>query len=141
MTIGNALYDHGRDAFLNALIPWTSGTVSAAAVVIAGGGTIYTPDLANHQFLSDIPSAAIAATVTNLAGKGSSAGTATLTNFSFAGVPVGPQIGAVIFYEDTGTPTTSRLIAYVDDAAGLPVTPSGGNVDIAIDPTDGLFTL
>ena len=42
---------------------------------------------------------------------------------------------------DTGTPGTSRLIAYIDSGqTGLPVTPNGGDITYTVDAA-GWFTL
>ncbi|CPS24116.1 Bacteriophage protein [Mycobacteroides abscessus] len=40
---------------------------------------------------------------------------------------------AVVIFKDTGTAGTSRLIYYLDTASGLPVTPNGGDINIAWD--------
>lgn len=38
---------------------------------------------------------------------------------------------AIVLYVDTGTPTTSPLVAYIDTGVtGLPVTPNGGDITI-----------
>jgi hypothetical protein len=139
--MANALYDFGRDGFLQGLAPWTSSTVSAALVQITGSGSPYTVDLVNDQFLSAIPDGAVAAVAPSLSGKLSAGGVATLDDFVFSGVPVGPTCGAVVFYLDTSVAATSLLLAYVDSAAGLPVTPNAGNISIAIDPVNKLFKL
>ena len=40
---------------------------------------------------------------------------------------------ALILYQHTGTDATARLIAYIDTATGLPVTPNGGDITIVWD--------
>jgi hypothetical protein len=42
----------------------------------------------------------------------------------------GDQAESIDLFKDTGTDTTSPLIANFDDYTGLPFTPSGGNVTI-----------
>lgn len=65
--------------------------------------------------------------------------TKTFTNGQFNGDDVtfssvsGDQCEAIIIYIDTGTPSTSQLIAFIDSATGLPVTPSGGDITITWD--------
>lgn len=44
----------------------------------------------------------------------------------FTAVPAGAAIEGVVIYKDTGTPTTSRMICYLD----ISVTPNGGNITI-----------
>jgi hypothetical protein len=47
----------------------------------------------------------------------------------------GDQSESIDLFVDTGTDTTSMLIANFDDYTGLPLTPSGGNVTIAFAAT------
>ena len=42
----------------------------------------------------------------------------------------GDEVESFDFFKDTGTDTTSVLIANMDSATGLPLTPSGGDVTI-----------
>jgi hypothetical protein len=42
----------------------------------------------------------------------------------------GDQVESYDIYKDSGTDTTSPMISNHDDATGLPLTPSGGNVTI-----------
>lgn len=53
----------------------------------------------------------------------------------------GADVEAIVIYIDTGTPATSRLIAYIDTGqTGLPFTPNGGDVTINVDAA-GWFIL
>ena len=45
----------------------------------------------------------------------------------------GASIEAIIIYSDTGTEATSPLIAYIDTATGLPITPNGGDIIVTWD--------
>jgi hypothetical protein len=45
----------------------------------------------------------------------------------------GDQSEALVIYKDTGVEATSQLIAYIDTATGLPVTPGGGNITVTWD--------
>ena len=45
----------------------------------------------------------------------------------------GPSIEAIILFADTGTESTSPLIAYIDTATGLPITPNGGDIIVTWD--------
>jgi len=45
----------------------------------------------------------------------------------------GDTCEAIVIYKHTGTESTSRLIAYIDTATGLPVTPNGGDITIQWD--------
>lgn len=111
-------------------VDFLSDTIVLAAVDIA----TYVADQDADVSVDDIPGGAIitAAGPTGLA----------VVSRSFTFDPVtftlvtGPDIAALVLYKDTGTPSTSPLIAYLDDAAsGLPVTPNGG--DIQVNPGAG----
>lgn len=74
-----------------------------------------------------------------LANKTSTLGVADADDIIIAGV-TGDQFEAVVLYEDTGTASTSRLIAYWDTAGGLPLTPNGGAVSTTFNAL-GIFSL
>lgn len=124
--MSNALYDHGRDSFLNGGINWGSDTIKVALV----NTSTYTVNLSTHQFFSDL--SGIVGTPVALSSKSSSAGVANAASATFSAV-TGAASGALVLYKDTGTTTTSPLIAYIDSATGLPVTPNGGDITITWD--------
>ena len=126
--MANALYDHGREGFLDGSIDWDTDDIKTILVDTAD----YTVDLAAHEDLADVAGAAIVATSGNLANKTVAAGVADADDITFALV-TGDPCEAIIIYQDTGVAATSRLIAYIDTATGLPVTPGGGNIGIAWD--------
>lgn len=121
----NVLFDFGREGFLDGQISWSSNTMRAVLLDTAA----YTFNKATHQWLSDIPNEARVATSGPLANKTVDAGIAGADSAVFTGV-VGPTCEAIAIYRDTGVATTSRLIAYLDTASGLPITPNGGDVTI-----------
>ena len=125
--MANALYDHGRNAFLRGEIAWHSDTIK----VILVDTDDYTVDLANHDYLDDVPAAARVATAT-LSGKTATAGVADADDTTFSSV-TGDTCEALIIYKDTGTESTSPLIAYIDSATGLPITPNGGDITVKWD--------
>jgi hypothetical protein len=99
-----------------------------------------TPNVNTHQFLSDI-SAGTVATSGNLTNKtlGTvAAGVFDADDVTFTSVS-GPSVESFTLFVDTGTASTSRLLAYWDDATGLPITPSGGNIIISWSAS-GIFT-
>lgn len=125
----SALYDKGREGILDRSIDWPGGTVKAVLIDSAD----YTVNLATHANLSDIPSGARLATTVALTGKTSTGGVADADDTSFLSVPNTGDTGEiVVLYQDSGSPATSRLIAYVDTfASGMPVTPNGGDIALA----------
>jgi hypothetical protein len=125
--MANALYDAGRDAFANGNIDWVNDTIGAVLVDAAD----YTVNLGTDDNLDDVPGAARVATAT-LTGKSTSAGVCDATDMTFTAVS-GDQSEALVLYKDTGTEGTSTLIAYIDTATGLPVTPNGNDIDVVWD--------
>ncbi len=121
--MANTLYDYCRQRFLEAQINWMTDTVK----VILVSTSAYTPQTAVHQYLADIPvSARIAGPVT-LTAKATTGGAADAADCTFTSVS-GATINAIVIYKDTGTEATSPLIAYIDTATGLPITPNGGDI-------------
>lgn len=126
--MANALYDLGRESFLKGEISWSADNIKTVLVDTA----TYTVDFANHQFLSDIPAGERVATSANLTTKTTTAGVADADDVLYTAVE-GDQSEALVVYQDTGVVGTSRLIAYIDTAGGLPVTPNGGDIAITWD--------
>jgi len=124
----NALYDKGRQRFLQADIDWLVDDIKA--VLIDTGA--YTVNLATHEFLSDIPLGARISTSSNLASKTSTNGVADADDVVFSLV-TGVNCEAIALYKDTGVAGTSALICYIDTATGLPVLPNGGNITVVFD--------
>ncbi len=127
--MANKLFPKYKQAILSTGVNLVSGTVKA--VLIDTGA--YTQSDA-HQFLSSVPAGARIGTPATLANKTVVDGVFDADDSMFSSVPV--QTGtaaaeeAILIYLDTGTEATSVLIAYIDTATGLPVTPNGGNVVI-----------
>jgi hypothetical protein len=124
--MANALYDKTKEGFLTAQINWVSDNIKVVLVDTAA----YTVNLAADEFLSDIPSAARISTSSNLASKTATLGVADAADVTFSAVS-GPSVEAVVLYKDTGTASSSRLIAYIDTTTGLPITPNGGDISLA----------
>lgn len=119
-------YDKGLEKFLRGEIAFHTATIKGVLIDVAD----YTVDLAAHEFLSDIPSAARVAISPALTGKTTPAGVADADPYAFAAVTGDPS-EAVAYFVDTGTASTSPLISYHDSAtSGLPVTPNGGDINI-----------
>ena len=52
----------------------------------------------------------------------------------------GDQFESVVLFKETGTESTSDLMAYYDTATGLPFTPSGGDITVVVNAS-GWFSL
>lgn len=83
----------------------------------------------------------VIATSANLVSTTIVGGTFDADNVTFTSV-TGATVEAICIYEETGTPTTSNLVAFLgsDTVTGLPVTPNGGDITITW-ATGGIFTV
>ena len=135
--MANALYDKGRQRFLEGSFNWLTDTIKCVMVDSAA----YTVNLSVHEVLSDVGSSARITTPVTLTSKTSTGGAADAADVTFTSVS-GPSIEAIILYRDTGTEATSPLIAYIDTATGLPITPNGGDIIVTWDNgTNKIFKL
>ena len=126
--MANALYDKARERFLTGQFNW--GTDSIKSVLVDTGA--YTVSLTSHEFLSDISSSARVSTSGAFTGKTTTGGAADANDITFSSVS-GASIEAIVIYADTGTEATSPLIAFIDTATGLPITPNGGDIIVTWD--------
>lgn len=121
--MANALYDFGRQKFLEGSIAWLTDTIKVALVK-----TAYAVNLATDQFVTDL-GANILVRSSALTTKTSTAGVADADDVLYAALS-GAQVSYIVVYKDTGADATSPLIAYYDTATGMPFTPSGGDVTV-----------
>lgn len=135
--MANKLYPKAKEAFLSGSIDLTSDTIKSMLIDLAD----YTYDAA-HDNLDDVPSAARVATSSAMANKSVTDGVFDADNVTWTSVS-GDQSEAIIIFKDSGTESTSSLIAYIDTAsAGLPVTPNGSNITVAwSDGANKIFAL
>lgn len=143
----SALYDKARNRFLTGDLDWLNDTVRAFLVDLAD----YSPDLAADEFLSDVPAAARVGGAAGgtgrtdgvaLTGKTAVVGVADADNLTFSAV-TGDVCEAVLLYVDDGVAeSSSPLLAFIDTATGLPVTPTGDDVVMSWDDgADKIFKL
>jgi hypothetical protein len=94
-----------------------------------------------HEFLSDIPEAAVIGTSGVISGKSVSDAAAFLSTNSHWDSVSGVSVEAAVMVIDTGSRATSRLVAFWDtDVIGLPVTPAGAGYN-GIPNSGGWFVL
>ena len=120
--MANVLYELARQKFLDADIDWTVDTINAVLIDTDD----YTADFLADEFYSDIPAGAKIQSGTLLSPT-STNGVADAANLTLSAV-TGDQSEAIVIVKDTGSDATSPLIAYIDSATGLPVTPNGGDI-------------
>lgn len=119
--MANLLYPKGKEAFLTGAIDLLGDTIRVA--LVDAGAYTYS---GAHEYFGSVASAVVGTPVT-LTGKSVADGVFAAADATFTAV-VGPTVEALVIYQWTGDPATSRLIAYIDTATGLPFTPHGGNV-------------
>ena len=124
--MANALYGKGREKFLTGDIAWDTDNIKASLV---DTGT-YTVAIDTHEFYSDL--SGVVADSGNLASKTVTLGVADADDVTFGSV-TGATVEAVVIWKDTGTASTSPLIAYIDTATNLPITPNGGDITVSWD--------
>lgn len=135
------IYKHVRAA------PGTLGTTSGDAVdlesdnlkfALIDTGT-YSPDPAVDQYYDDISSGVVGTDQAVTGQTVDTDGTFDCNNPTWTGLS-GATVEKIVLYKDTGTASTSILIAILDSAnvTGLPLTPSGTDVTFQVDAA-GLF--
>lgn len=126
--MANALYDKGRESFLSQspALDWDTDTIKCVLIK-----TAQTLNQA-HQYYSDWTAGNIVATSSALASKTVASGVADAADITFTAPASGNACNLGLF-KDTGTTTTSPLIALIDTGTGLPVTTNGGDVTVAWD--------
>ena len=130
--MANAVYDKARNGFLRGDISWKNGGDTFRAYLVdIQGGTGYTVDLANDEFLDDIPAGALISYIA-LAPADPVAGVADAPDVTFLAVS-GAVSEAIVIVKWVTNAADSPLVAYIDSATGLPVTPNSGDIQIAWD--------
>jgi hypothetical protein len=139
--MANTLYNYGRELFLGAQLNWATATIKCCLVDTSAG--MYTFN-ATHKFFDSVNSGA------NIVGGTGKIKRLTWTPAGSPNLPItdgaadaddvtftaisGASIEAIIIYQDSGTgDASSPLIAYIDTATGLPITPNGGDIIVTWD--------
>lgn len=119
--MANALYDTGRQGFLDGSIDWDTDTIQAYLVTSA-----YTFSGA-HSTTAQVTSPV--ATSPAFTGKTVTDGVADAADITFSAVAAGSTVNGIVIY----SATADRLIAYIDTATGLPITTNNGDITIQWD--------
>lgn len=136
--MASMLFNPGREGFLSGEIVWKATTGSTVKAALVRG---YTFD-ATHKFVSDVTGAGgtLVATSAALASLTNIDGVADAEDVTFTSVTAGAAIPAIVLFQSSAVTggadvasSAQRLIAYIDTATGLPVTPNGQNITVAWD--------
>ena len=124
--MANALYAKGKEGLLEGLFDLTDNNLKIALVK-----NTYTANLNTHEFLSSISEDSVAATTSLLSGKTTASGVFDADNITIEDYGTS-GFAYLVLYKDTGVRSTSRLLAYIDTATGLPVSSSASPISITI---------
>ena len=108
-------------------VDWDADTIKVA---LTDEGTD-TPAPATDQDYADISAGTVGTpeTLASVTIDSVAEGTVDAADVTFTSVS-GNSIESYTYYKDTGTPSTSPLLIYIDSATGLPLTPNGGDITI-----------
>tara|TARA_R100001198_G_scaffold87145_1_gene62145 strand:- start:1462 stop:1869 length:408 start_codon:yes stop_codon:yes gene_type:complete len=126
--MANAIYGLGREKFLSGSIDMATDDIKCVLVDTA----TYSVSIDADEFLDDIGAGERVATSGNMSSKTVALGVFDAADITFSAVS-GDVSEALVIYKDSGVAATSPLIAYIDTATGLPVTPNGGDITVTWD--------
>src|SRR4030042_2980181 len=113
--MANTPYTKAKQHLIDGTIDLDTNDIRAILV----DGADYTPVLATHETLADIPSGARVAVSGALASKSVTDGVFDAADINIPAV-TGDQFEYLAIYKHTGTESTSRLIMLIDTASGFP---------------------
>lgn len=138
--MANALYDPGREGFLDGTIRWDgTAVIKVAAVRLTAGGTaVFT---VSQKFVSDLVAThTIHGTPQTLASQTKTNGVADAADITFTALAANANGHVLVIYQASAVTggadvanTAQRLIGWIDTGTNIPFTPNGGDVTVAWD--------
>ena len=135
--MANTLVATGKGAILAAYAAAVAAAGHSFKVVLVDAGA-YTYSAA-HDNLDDIPAPARIATSPALTGITTTDGVFDSADVTITAVS-GATVERAVLFRDTGTASTSTILAQYDTATGLTLTPTGGSVVVTVHAS-GWFAL
>lgn len=130
--MANALYTVYKDV-RNGATTYTLPNLTTSTIKAVLCSSTYTPSIDSDTYLSDVPSGARVATQTVATISRANGAVLVSSTCTFTSV-TGAVCTQLVLYKDTGSAATSPLLAYFDTfTSGMPVTPSGTNIDVNFD--------
>jgi hypothetical protein len=120
--LANQLYTKAKQHLIDGTIDIDTNDIRAILV----DGADYTPNLATHETLANIPAAGRVAVSGALASKSVTDGVFDAADVTFPAV-TGDQFEYIVLYQHTGA-ESALLLLLIDTATGLPCTPNGGDI-------------
>lgn len=134
--MANTVYPIGKKAILDGDVDFLVDTIK---IVLCDNSITYN---AAHDFLNDITVGDRVATSAALSSKTTTGGAFDAADVTFTSL-TGSTVTSWILFKDTGTESTSQLIAFFDTVSGggaLSFTPNGGNFTLSFGAS-GIFTI
>ena len=131
--MASAIYPKFKEALLQG--DYDLSTAVVRAVLVDTGTYTYS---SAHDFYNDL-SGVVGTESGAFASKTFTNGTFDAADITFTAV-TGATAEAIVLFVDTGNVATDALIAFLDSATGLPVTPNGGDINVTWNAS-GIFTL
>ena len=134
--MANSLYTSAKEGFIAGEIDLNTAVIKSA--LVRG----YTPNLATHKFVSDVTTAGgtLVATSAAMSSVAITGGVFDAADITFSAVTAGAAIPYILIFQSSAVTggadvaaTAQRVIALIDTATGLSVTPSGGDIIIVWD--------
>lgn len=125
--MANKFYPKGAEKVLSGAIKFDADTIAVGLVSNA-----YTFSV-NHEFLSSLGS--LVGTPRELENKIIAGGVFDADDAQFGALAPGSTVKALAIFKDTGNPSTSPLLCYLDEVTGFPFATNGG--EVAIPWSDG----
>ena len=120
--MANKFYPKGAEKVLSGAIDLSTDTIAVGLVSNA-----YTFS-ANHEFLSSLGT--LVGTAQALTNKVVTGGIFDADDPVFGAIAPGSTIKALAIFKDTGNPSTSPLLCYLDEVTGFPFATNGGEVSV-----------
>jgi len=134
--MANAIYPKAKKALLDGDVDLLNDTIK---IVLCDSGYTYS---SAHDFLDDIGASARVATSGALASRTTTDGQFDAADLTYSSLS-GDTVTSWVLFVDTGTESTSRLLAYFDTVSGggaLSFTPNGGNFTLSFGAS-GILTI
>src|SRR5574344_522112 len=120
--MANKFYPKGAEKILSGAINFSTDAIAVGLV-----SNTYTYSNA-HEFLSSVGS--LVGTPQILTGKTIADGVFDADDAKFGALAPGSTVKAIAVFLDTGNPSTSPLLCYLDEVTGFPFATNGGEVTI-----------
>ena len=126
--MANAMYELGRDHFLNGDVDWTGANMKVTLV----DGADYTLNITTDEDYADVTAGGRVATSGNMTCT-SALGVADASDVTYSTVTGDESEYLVIWYDSTVEATSWLLVNLDNSNTGIPVTPNGSDITVQWD--------